>query len=297
MIKTKIPVLLFSWNTVRRIGRRLKSIGKIVVKLNPKLNIIFKKLGVDVKPEAYAAASFMSSFIYGLVLSAILLLAFWLTGDVEEKINIAIAAGLGIWMLFLTLHMIYPGIVLKKIAVKEGKDLLFALREIMMDVNSGVPLFAALKNVAEAEYGYISYDFKSVTEKIESGTSEREALRELAIKTESDHVKRAVWQMVNALESGAGMGGALSGIVQSVEEKTYRDIKDYTSNLNFLMLIYMFTAAVIPSLGVTFMVLLSAFGDFGVTIETVSMLVASSAIMQTILIGFMGSTRPEIFGG
>jgi hypothetical protein len=59
----------------------------------------------------------------------------------------------------------------------------------------------------------------------------------------------------------------------------------------------MFAAAVVPSLGITFLVLLSAFSDFGVTIEAVMMLVAISVVIQIIMIGYMGATRPEIFGG
>jgi hypothetical protein len=45
------------------------------------------------------------------------------------------------------------------------------------------------------------------------------------------------------------------------------------------------------------LVLLSAFSGLGVTIETLGLLVGSSAAMQVIMIGYMSSTRPEIFGG
>jgi hypothetical protein len=103
--------------------------------------------------------------------------------------------------------------------------------------------------------------------------------------------------MVNALESGSSLGGAIGGIVKSVEEYIYREIKNYSANLNFLMLIYMFAAAVLPSMGVTFLVLLSAFSDLGVSVQTVSMLVITSAAIQLAMIGYMSTTRPEIFGG
>jgi flagellar protein FlaJ len=193
--------------------------------------------------------------------------------------------------------MVYPSIILRKIAIKQSRDMLFALRELLIDVKSGIPLYWAMKNVAKAEYGYVSRDFGWVSIQIERGVPEREALRSFAIKTESEYLKRAIWQMVNALESGSSLGGSLEGIVQSVEEYVYRDIKNYSSNLNFLMLLYMFAAAVIPSLGVTFLVLLSAFSDFGITIETIFMLIGTSIILQVVMIGYMGSTRPEIFGG
>ena len=190
-----------------------------------------------------------------------------------------------------------PTIILKKIAVKESRDLLFALREIMMTVKSGVPLFTAMRNVGGADYGYVSQDFRWVAQQIESGVSERDALKNLAIRTESEYLKRALWQVVNAMESGAAMGNALSGIVESAEEYIYRDIKNYTSNLNFLILIYMLVAVVVPSLGVTFLVLLSAFGSLGVSVESVLVLIVASALMQIAMIGYMSTTRPEIFGG
>jgi hypothetical protein len=77
----------------------------------------------------------------------------------------------------------------------------------------------------------------------------------------------------------------------------YQDIKNYSSNLNFLMLLYMIVATVVPSLGITFLVLLSAFSGFGVSFTTLLMLLGFSVVVQAIMIGYMSSTRPEIFGG
>lgn len=241
--------------------------------------------------------SLISSFIYGLLIFAVALAATWFRGTVEQPLLLSVGMGLGMWLLFFLLHMIYPSILLKKIAIKESKDLLFALREIMMGVKSGVPLFSAIRNVGNADYGYISQDFRWVTEQIEGGVPEREALKTLAIKTESEYLKRAVWQIVNALESGSAMGSALTGIVESAEGYIYRDIKNYSSNLNFLILIYMLVAVVVPSLGVTFLVLLSAFGNIGVSVGSVLALIGISALAQIAMIGYMSATRPEVFGG
>jgi hypothetical protein len=103
--------------------------------------------------------------------------------------------------------------------------------------------------------------------------------------------------MVNALETGASMSSALPGIVEALESFLFREIKNYSSNLNFILLIYMLVAAVVPSLGITFLVLLSAFSELGVDMKTVLSLVVGSGIMQIAMIGYMSSTRPEIFGG
>ena len=45
------------------------------------------------------------------------------------------------------------------------------------------------------------------------------------------------------------------------------------------------------------MVLLSAFSGLGVTFTTLVLLLGASVLMQAIMIGYMSSTRPEIFGG
>jgi flagellar protein FlaJ len=300
-MESKIPLLLISVKTMRRIGRRFSVIGRPISKLQPKLGEILPKIGVDLPPESYAFGALLSSFVYGLLIFLISYAALYTrqqsTFETTLDPNIAFVIGIAFWLIFLLLHLIYPSIILQKIATRESKDLLFALREVMVDVNSGIPLFDSMKNVAESNYGYTSQDFAWVVKQIESGVPEREALKNLALMTESEFMKRAVWQIVNALESGASLSTALPGIVQTLEKHIYDEIKKYSSNLNFLMLLYMLAAAAVPSLGVTFLVLLSAFGDFGVTVETVGLLVAGSALVQIAMIGYMSSTRPEIFGG
>ena len=58
----------------------------------------------------------------------------------------------------------------------------------------------------------------------------------------------------------------------------------------------MMGAAVVPSLGITFMILISAFGGLGVTTETVAMLVGTSVTSQLVIIGYMSISKPEMFG-
>lgn len=289
----RIPFLLISFESMKKLGRKFRGLGRAISR--PELGKTLSKIGTDVEPEAYAVGSLFSAFFYGLVFFALSMAVLTLRG--VDAMLFSLAIGVSFWLLFFAIHMIYPSIIMKKIATKESKDLLFALREIMMNVNSGVPLFDSMKNVARANYGYVSQDFEEVVKNIESGVAQRDALKSLALKSESEYMKRAVWQMVNALESGASMGNALFGIVQSLEDYSYREIKDYSTNLNFLMLIYMLAAAVVPSLGITFLVLLSAFSELGVNMNTIAMLIGASAFMQVVLIGYMSATRPEIFGG
>jgi len=295
----QIPLNMFYLTTMERVGRRFKGFGKFLVKLKPGIGEELRKIEAPIEPEYYMFGSLLSAFFYGAIFFAITGLALTFRGemDLETMQTLSLAVGFAFMVILFILHIIYPGIILKKIAAMENQDLLFSLREMVMEINGGVPLFEAMKNVAESDYGYISEDFEYVVKQIEAGVPQTEALRNLALKTDSVFLKKAVWQMINTLESGASMNVALPGIVTILEEHLIREIRDYSVNTNFLMLIYMLTAAAVPSLGITFLVLLSAFSGLGITVETIGSLIFISAVGQLMLIGYISVTRPTIFEG
>jgi flagellar protein FlaJ len=293
----RVPILLLPDSIMRKLGRRTFPPVMLLLPLFPSLKSTLQEIRFEFGVDSFVAASLFSSFIYGFVFC---LLSFALLSSRPagtDPVILSIALGAIFWLMFFLLHVSYPGIIVKKIAAKENKDLLYALREMIIDIDGGVPLFDSMKNISTAGYGYISTDFEWVVRQVESGVPEQEALKQLALKTESEFLKRAAWQMVNALESGAKMSDALEGIALAVEDYLLREIKNYSSNLNFLLLIYMLVGVVAPSLGITFMILLSAFSGLGVTIENAMVLIICTSIIQVVMIGYISSTRPDLFGG
>ncbi len=295
----RVPFVLLSYGSMEEIGRRMSGLANVLKTFRPRLGAEFDALGIRIKPDYYRVGCFFSAMVYGLLafglVMALLMGAHTMT--MQQKIYISFLTSFLFFLIFFSLHLYYPRMLVMNVAARSDKDLLFALREIMLSINSGIPVFYALKNVSLGSYGQVSEDFAHVVQQIESGVSEKEALRTLALHTESDYFKRVLWQMINVLETGSSMTTALPGIVDALELYAYRNIRTYTSNLNFLMLIYMLIAAALPSLGVTFLVLLSAFSGIGMTVEKILVLIIGSAIGQIVLIGYMASSRPDVFGG
>lgn len=291
----RVPLLLFSFAQMETIGKRLERIGRPLSLLHTSLADELRALGAPVKPEWYAGASLLSAILYGVFTG----LFFYAILNMVGKPDVPLAGALGLLMLVLAfvLHMFYPAVLEGKITDAENRELLFALREIIMGVKSGMTLYQAMKEIATSNYGYVSEDFTDVIGNIDSGMFEREALKQIALKSESDYLKRAVWQIINAMDAGASVADSLSSIVDGLEKLLYRKISAYSANLNFIMLIYMMVAAAIPSLGVTFLVLLSAFSGAGVDQGTILGLLAVSFIGQIVIIGFAQSSRPALFGG
>jgi len=297
--QTRVPFVLFSYRSMEEIGRRMGGLTKALKTFRPQLGVEFETLGIRIKPDYYRVGCLFSALIYGL-LAFILVFALLMTAHtmvMQKKVYLSFLLGFLFFLIFFGLQLYYPRMMVMNLAARSDKDLLFALREVMLSINSGIPMFYALKNVSLGSYGQVSEDFARVVQQIESGVSEKEALRSLALHTESEYFKRVLWQMINVLETGSSMTTALPGIVDALELYAYRNIRTYTSNLNFLMLVYMLIAAAIPSLGVTFLVLLSAFSGIGVTMDKILVLIIGSAVGQIVLIGYMASSRPDVFGG
>jgi pilus assembly protein TadC len=297
--QARVPFVLLNYRSMEELSRRMGGLTKALKGLRPRLDAEFDALGIDIKPEYYRVGCLLSALVYGLL--GFCLVVIVLMGsqafDMRQKVLFGAATGFVFFVLFFGLQLYWPRMMVKTLAARSDKDLLFALREIMLSINSGIPIFYAMKNVSLGGYGQVSVDFGRVVKQVESGVSEKEALRSLALLTESEYFRRALWQMINVLETGSSMSTALPGIVDALELYTYRNIRAYTANLNFLMLIYMLIAAAIPSLGITFLVLLSAFSGIGVTMDKILMLIIGAAIGQVVLIGYMASSRPDVFGG
>ncbi|MDO8554857.1 MAG: type II secretion system F family protein [Candidatus Micrarchaeota archaeon] len=294
----RIPLLIFSFEKMQNFGKRFSRLAKFLLKLKPSLISELNGLETDTEAEDYVIASFFSALFYGLVFFFFgYAVSLVLPSSSATKIPILLGGILGLFffLIFFILHIIYPGILRKKIAVRENKDLLFALQEMTMNIESGITLYDTMRILSIGDYGYVSKDFEKAVKRIAAGEYEKDALKTIAIENENEYVRRAVWQIVNSLETGAKVSSSLSSIIDLLEKQIYREIRDYSANLNFIMLIYMLVAAALPSLGVTFLILLSTFSGAGVSIVTLAAVVAGSTVVQIAIIGYVNTARPDIF--
>ena len=296
----KIPFLLIPPKAFEQHPKLIKSVG-IFRKIIPTLQFDLKALYYEISGEAYILATFLSFVIYFVLFSFLLYAILFVALPVDKHESIlfqSVSIGFLFSLLFLILLIAYPSILVKKINTKKNKNVLFALREIILSVNSGITLFDAMKNVsASKDYGFVASDFERVIHSIESGKSEKEALREFAVFNQNDYLKRAAWQIINSIETGSRVGITLNIVTDSLEKEIYRDIRLYSTNLNFIMLIYLLGAAAVPSIGIAFLVLLSAFGGIGVDLTTIGALLVGTSLFQIVLIGYISNARPDLFGG
>jgi flagellar protein FlaJ len=286
--------MLYSIEGAQKINRRLVGFGRVIASIFPGLKYDLRSAGIDIEPGAYAVAVFISSLFWGLFfyLFTYIMLSYRWTPRAEL---LSLLPGVLVFLLFSLLNFFYPRIIAGKLAEGVDKDLVYALKDMYIQINSGVSLFNAMVAISKADYGYVSKDFEGVVKKINAGESEENALEELAFRSKSEYFKKAIWQLITAIRAGASVEGSLRNVIDVLLSYQHRAIKNYSAELNFWILIYMLMAATVPTIGITLSVVLSAFGRFGITPTFFIYLVIFSFLIQIILVGFIKSRRPEVY--
>ncbi len=291
----RIKFLLFSAEQAKQFNKRTLFLGSFLEKIFVGTKYDLKKAEININAQEYLTASFFSALIYGIIFFVLgTLLVFFRDGIIQNAFPLNFFIGIAFFVMFFFLHLIYPGIIAKQIAFGIDENLVFALKSMLIQVKSGIPLFNAIKNIAEADYGSVSAEFTEVVKEIVSGTPETKAIEKMALQTKSDYLKKAAWQIVGSMKSGASISGALETTISTLTANQMRAIKNYSAELNLWILLYLLLAAAIPTLGITFMIILSSLGGTNITELYVILAVVFAFVVQIVLIGFVKNRKPKV---
>lgn len=280
-----------------------KSLSKIflgisskIAKLYPGMKYDLEKTDLAYKEEEYIAATLLHSFLIFLLF---FVLFFILLNKVQLKeLNISLIQSIGysliIFFLILIALLRYPKIMAGKKAEQVDKHLVFALKDLFLQISSGVSLYNSLVNVAKSEYGIVSEEFRKVARAVNTGMPMTTALEKMATASSSEFLRRTTWQLVNTLKAGASLKGALRSVIDELTADQRNKIRDYAHELNLWSLVYMLFAVAIPTIGATLLVILSSFAGFGVTEGMFIAFIVLCFFVQYVLIGLVKARRPIV---
>ncbi|MDI6825576.1 MAG: type II secretion system F family protein [Candidatus Aenigmarchaeota archaeon] len=290
----RIPFILFPLPLARRIAQPFFGLGDRIAKFFPDFAIRLNQAEIDIRPREYMAIAIFSSWVWTSMIFFILtVISFFITlpGDF---IFITSSVSLAIGFLSFLYILLYPRLIIARKVTDLDKNLLFALRHLLIQVKSGVPLYDGLVSVSSGNYGLVSEEIGECTKKISTGTEQTTALEELALKNPSLYFRRIVWQLTNAIRCGADLGDTLEHLVESLANEQKVAIRRYGSQLNPMAMMYMMLGVILPSLGITFLVVISSFSGIVVTEYMFVGLLAALIIFQFSFVGIVKSRRPAI---
>lgn len=298
MKKPGVPVMRSQ--KMRSISRIFIYVGDLLTRITPFMALNLKQSGLDkdcnITAREYLAVAFTSSLILGSLSGFGITIA--LSTGTKQFANLGPVLGFFVGMLNYLQLVSYPKTIVNKRVKDLEKNLLFALRTILVQIRSGVPIFDAFVSVASGNYGQISEEFRIVIDKARSGRPVLDSLEELAVRNPSMYFRRAIWQMVNAMRSGSDIGENLECVIDALAKEQMVQIKEYKSVLNPLAMMYMMIAVILPSLGITVMIIVSTFpgmGKFGEK-NTFWILLAGIILMQFMFMSIIKSKRPNLIG-
>jgi archaeal flagellar protein FlaJ len=292
-MKFKIPFTLSDIETLKRRSKFFSSYIKPRRKL--KLNDDLSNIGLNLTREEYLGITYRTlvySFIILFIISSTVL--FFLQIKLFYLFALGIAFLFSIFIFFS--QMIYPHIYISRKQREIEKNLLSALEDILIQINSGIPLFNIMVNISGGDYGVLSQEFKKAVKMINTGVPESVALQEIGKMNPSVFFRRTLWQISNGMNAGSDMGIVIKDSIKALNEEQLIQIQSYGNKLNPLIVMYMLMAVIIPALSVTFLTIISSMVSLpkNMSILMFVALFVFDILFQVMFLGLIRSRRPSL---
>tara|TARA_Y100000310_G_scaffold345658_1_gene467827 strand:- start:5321 stop:6205 length:885 start_codon:yes stop_codon:yes gene_type:complete len=292
-MKFKIP---FTFSTLEKLKRKsAKYKDFIKPKKKSKLNRYLESSDSNISREEYLGIvlrSVINSFVFFLALFLIILSLVKLS----YFIPISLAASL-IFSIFIGFSQVsYPKIYNNRKQKEIECNLIPALQDMLVQLNSGIPLFTILVNISQSDYSLLSDEFKKAVKKINAGFPQAQVLEELGDKNPSLYFRRALWQISNGMRAGSNITIVIKESIKSLSEEQLIQIQNYGNKLNPMIMFYMLISVIVPALAITFLTVISSLVSLpkGITVALFMGLFFFVFIMQLTFLGAIKSLKPSL---
>lgn len=292
-MKFKIP---FTFSGAEKLRKRAKFFAsRVRYKKKSKLSDYLRNSGVEISREEYIGICFRSffiNFIFLLIISTTILFFF--------NVNQFYLIGAGISFIFSAFVFFsqnsYPRIYVARRQRNIEKNLIPVLEDISIQLSSGIPLFSIMTNIAAADYGELSIEFKKAVRRINSGESETEVLDDLGKRNPSVFFRRTLWQISNGMRAGSDMAIVVKDSVKALNEEQMIQIQNYGNKLNPLMVFYMLVSVIIPALSIAFLTIIASMINLPAKMITLMFigLFVFVFLIQIMFLGMIKSRRPSL---
>jgi len=242
------------------------------------------------KPEEYVKYSAVIALGASIGISFITLLFFL-------KFNVNLLWLVAVVLVSLTAVFYFiiqvPFGVIRQREREINKEVLFAGRYLLTKLQSGAPLFNSLIDASQS-YGICSKYFKEIVDDINTGTPIEDALENAMTYNASSKFKRILWQLHGSLKTGSDISGGLKATLAAITTEQIIEIKEYGRKLNSYMVFYLVVACVIPSLGLTMMVILGSFLRLNIDRTIFYVILFFLVVIQLMFIMIIKASRPMV---
>lgn len=235
-------------------------------------------------PAYYVKKTLISSVMLGVALTII---AFLFVESVYSLLVLLLVP------LFFAYFLHYADLRIVQLANQVDQELTYAGRFLVIEMEAGVPLHETFKNVART-YEHVGSYFQEVVDKVEMGTSMEEAMNEIIEFVPSDGLRKLFWQILNSLRTGSEVADSLKVAIDQIIREQRISVVEYGRKLNPLAMFYMMVAVILPSLGVTMLIVMATFVGFQLSLPLLLSGAGALLFVQFMFLAAIRSQRPAV---
>ena len=253
----------------------------------PDLKIKLVQAGILHAPEKFVQRTVLTAFYMTTGLFVVFFMLFSKTN--LFKFVIIITPFLFVMMFFYFLKL--PDIKIRKREKEINQEIVYAGRFIMIELESGVPIYQTFKHVSD-NYEIIGKFFGEIVQDVDLGTPIEEAINNVVETTPSRNFRKMLWQILNSIVTGADMTLSLKSAVDNIVKEQEIELKEYGRKLNPLAMFFMIIAVILPSIGITLLVIFASFIGINLDLSVFMMIAAATACLQLFFYTVIKNSRP-----
>ncbi len=260
----------------------------------PEMQWELKRAGYGMDAIQYIAVTLLITFSSSIsILGFVLALIFVFNVPLDPYIGAGMVVMVTVFSFFYVLFL--PKLEVKKRGKKIDENLDYMLKDMEIQLTAGLPLFNCIENIAEGNYGACSEVCKDIVKDVESGKSIKSVLNDYGIISASAYLRRTLWQISNAIQTGSNVKNALEAMSVELQREKESRIESYGKELSLWGLLYMLMVIVAPSMGITLLLIMSSFlGGSYITDTTFWLILAMLSLGQIFFLYLIRSKRPNI---
>jgi len=274
----------------KTLSQRWKTFVEYFASKRKDLPELLKAAEIKETPFEFTQRVLITSILITTIISTSLIVLFTAIGA-NPIVFIFIAPILFIF--FVNYLMLYP---LQKIRIsgKEvEKDVLFAVRDMIIALRGGVPLYNAIVSVTRG-YGAASQEFAKIVNLVNLGVPLDQAIDQVVTTSKSPSFRRIMLQASTTLKAGADITAAMQLTLEQITMERTIELRRYGQKLNAVAMFYMIIGVIFPSMLITVAIVLSTFVSI-ITFTPQLLMIVFIFIMllQIIFLNMIRNMRPS----
>ena len=264
-----------------------------VVKRRKKLGAQLLGTGMKESPQEFVRKMLLYALAISIVVGVAVAALFFRIGEPASiTLMLSFVLWFAVYQVSFNRFLMYPAQRPKAMGKLVERDVIFAARDIVVGMRSGMPLFNAIASVSTG-YGETSKEFARIVELVQLGMPMEQAMDEVSSRSEAPTFKRLMLQASVSIKAGVDVTATLQDVVDEAMQERIIDIRRYGQKLNALAMFYMLFGVIFPSMGVAVLTIMSTFiSVFPVTYVILLLVLVFIGFIQIVLLNLMRRARP-----